>query len=204
MITSPEDYQKYLYQIQDNNIPTIAILLPTDEKIYNIDLNTRTIEVPEFLSTERDHYAETIYFKIDRYFDNMDLTNTICLVQYINENAVNEDGNPAGGFAYAVPFYDIQHFQDENKILFPWCIGGPATAAAGPITFSIRFYKLNAEGNQYLYNLNTLPAKSKILHGMNVITEENENFIIPDSTVEMIYQQIEEIKNKSVLTWIEV
>ena len=43
MITSPEDYQKHLYEIQNNNFPTKAILLPTDETIYEVDLNKRTI-----------------------------------------------------------------------------------------------------------------------------------------------------------------
>ena len=204
MITTPEEYLAKLYQIQDNNLPTIALLLPSDEAIYNIDLNSRTIEAPEFLSAETDHFAETIYFKVDRYFDNMDLTKTICIIQYENDNAVNTDCDPAGGFAYLVPFYDITHFEEENKILIPWAIGGPATAAAGNVTFAMRFYKFNAEGTSLIYNLNTLPATSKILHGMNVITNENENFIIPDTTVEMIYQEIDTIRSQADLTWIDV
>ena len=80
MITTPEEYIAKLYLIQNNNLPTVALLLPSDETIYNIDLNSRTIEAPEFLSTETDHFAETIYFKVDRYFDNMDSTKTICII----------------------------------------------------------------------------------------------------------------------------
>ena len=204
MITTPEEYQNKLVQIYDNNLPTLAILLPSTENIYNIDLNSRTIEAPEFLSTETEHFAETIYFKVDRYFDNMDLTKTVCLVQYENENAVNEEGKPAGGFVYLVPFYDISYFKDENKMLIPWAIGGPATAAAGKIHFAIRFYKLSSDGKDLIYNLNTLPATSKILHGMNVITDDNENFIIPDNTISMIYQEIDTIRSKQDLTWIDV
>ena len=203
MITTPEEYLAKLYQIQDNNLPTIALLLPSDETIYNVDLNSRTIEAPEFLSTETDHFAETIYFKVDRYFDNMDLTKTVCIIQYENDSSVNADGDPAGGFAYLVPFYDISHFEEENKILIPWAIGGPATAAAGNVTFAIRFYKFNAEGTSLIYNLNTLPATSKILHGMNVINEK-ENFIIPDTTVEMIYQEIDTIRSSVDLAWVDV
>ena len=204
MITTPEEYLAKWYQIQDNNLPTIALLLPSDETIYNVDLNSRKIEAPEFLSTETDHFAETIYFKVDRYFDNMDLTKTVCIIQYENDGAVNANGEPAGGFAYLVPFYDITHFEEENKILIPWAIGGPATAAAGNVTFAMRFYKFNAEGTSLTYNLNTLPATSKVLHGMNVITNENENFIIPDTTVEMIYQEIDTIRSQAGLTWIDV
>lgn len=204
MITTPEEYIAKLYLIQNNNLPTVALLLPSDEAIYNVDLNSRAIEAPEFLSTETDHFAETIYFKVDRYFDNMDLTKTVCIIQYENENALNADGDPAGGFTYLVPFYDIEHFKEENKILIPWAIGGPATAAAGNITFAIRFYKYNADGTALTYNLNTLPATSKILHGMNVITEDNENFIIPDTTVGMIYQDIDTLRSQvDYLNWID-
>ena len=35
MITTAEDYYGLLYKVQDKNAPSIAVLLPTDEKIYN-------------------------------------------------------------------------------------------------------------------------------------------------------------------------
>lgn len=205
MITTPEEYLDKLYQLQNNNFPTTAILLPSDEKIYNIDLNTRVIEVPEFLSVEKDHYAETIYFKTARYFDNMDLTNTVCVIQFENENAKNEEGEPAGGFYYPVPFYDVQHFKETDEILFPWSISSEATAASGPITFSIRFYKLNINGEYFIYNLNTKPATSEILHGMHdVFSNDNQNVFVPKTEVEKINQSISEIKTQAQLTWIDM
>lgn len=203
MITTPEEYFSKLYQIQSNNLPTAALLLPSDERIYNIDLNTRIIEAPEFLSVETDHFAETIYFKVDRYFDNMDLTKTVCVIQYENDAAKNAEGRPAGSFAYLVPFYDIAHFGNENKILIPWAIGGAATAAAGTVTFAMRFYKFNADKSELIYNLNTMPAKSKVLHGMNVITDENENFIVADNVVAELYAAIDNISERALLTWEE-
>lgn len=205
MITTPEDYLKYLYLIQDQNFPKQAILLPTDETIYEIDLKTRTIQAPEILSAERDHQSETVYFKVDRYFDNMDLTKTVCLVQYINKNAVTSEGLPSEGYIYAVPFYDVEYFKDENKILIPWCIEGMATQAAGPVEFAINFYLLNDEGSKYLYNLNTQIATSKVLHGMNVITDENEYFIIPESEnfAKYVLQELAQFKDQSILKWID-
>ena len=104
MITTAEEYYSHLFQIQDHNAPSLALLLPRDEIIYNIDLNTRKIEAPDVLSAQYDHYAETIYFSVDRYFDNMDLTNTVCVVQFINEK------NEEEGHLYVVPFYDITYF----------------------------------------------------------------------------------------------
>ena len=80
MITTPEEYLQFLHLIQNNNIWTEEILLPTNERIYEIDLNSRKIQAPEFLSVETDHRAETIYFKVNRHFDQYDLLNSVCLV----------------------------------------------------------------------------------------------------------------------------
>ena len=70
MITTQEEYYHLLYRIQENNAPTTAILLPSTERTYYIDLNKREIEAPEFLSVEHDHTAETLYFVVDRYYDH--------------------------------------------------------------------------------------------------------------------------------------
>ena len=53
--------------------------LPVDEPLFEIDANSRKIDVPsEFksngLSVQGDHLAETVFFSIDRYFDYMDLS----------------------------------------------------------------------------------------------------------------------------------
>lgn len=207
MISTPEEYLSYLHLIQNKNFPNRAILLPSTESIYEIDLNKRTIQAPKFLSVNTDHRAETIYFIVDRYFDNMDLTKTVCLVQFINKNAKQENGVPQDGYCYAVPFYDVDTYKDENKILFPWMIEGPATAAAGPVEFAIRFYLVSGDGSKYLYNLNTQTATSQVLHGMDVINEDNENFTIPINIAEQLFQEIDIIKTqlqqKSIL-WVDV
>jgi hypothetical protein len=106
------------------------------------------------LSVEKDHFAETIYFTIDRYFDNMDLTNTVGLIQYINHNYRDENGNKDKGHLYIIPYFDAITMKNENKIILPWCIEGYATAAAGPVTFSFRFYKMD-QNHEFIYNLNT-------------------------------------------------
>ena len=78
---SEKEYLEQLHQIQSQNPPSIA-LLSNAEVIYDVDLSTRKIDSPKFLSVARDHKSETIYFRVDRFFDYMDLTNTICVVQY--------------------------------------------------------------------------------------------------------------------------
>ena len=134
MVTNPSDYEEKLWQIQSNAPTTKAILLPTDEEIYEIDLNTRSISVPKFLSVAKDHYAETIYFKFDRYYDKMDLTTKCCIIQY-----TNAAGNT---YIYPVPFYDTQILSDENKVVIPWCIQGAATEEAGTVNFAVCFYSV--------------------------------------------------------------
>ena len=171
MITSAEEYYRLLYKIQDQNAPSLAVLLPSNEKIYSIDLNSRTIEAPKYVSVEKDHMAEAIYFKCPRYYDNFDLTNTVCVIQYINA-----EGTP---YMYAVPFYDVDTLStldpeegiDEPYMLFPWVIEEGATRVAGPIKFSIRFYKLDDSGTRILYNLNLLPAETTVLEGLDADIE---------------------------------
>lgn len=175
MKTASQEYYNLLHQIQDENAPSIAVLLPGTENIYEIDLNKRTIESPEFLSVSRDHKAETIYFKCPRYFDNIDLTNLVCVVEYINANG--------DGRVYAVPYYDVDSFSlldEENgvyepMILFPWCIDGEATRVGGEVTYAVRFFQLNDTGTKMIYNLNTLTAKSKVLHGIEIVNADFED-----------------------------
>ena len=166
MITEKQEYLDLLYKIQDENKPSLAILLPGDERVYNVDLATRTIEAPEYLSVETDHRSEVIYFKVARYYDAVDLSNTICVIQYINANKV--------GRVYAVPYYDIDTLSDTNEMLIPWEVDGEATVAAGDVQYAIRFYMLDSRitDKRLVYNLNTLTASSKVLHGINIDPEE--------------------------------
>lgn len=162
MITSADEYLSALFKINENgNIPSLAVLLPRTENIYNIDLGSRTVEAPEFLSVTDDHVSETVYFLVDRFFDNVDMSTTGCIIQYIN--AKNE------GRIYAVPFYDIETYHDVNKMLIPWCIEGEATKAAGEVTYSIRFFKIDQTGKYIIFNLNTIPTTSKIKQGINIL-----------------------------------
>lgn len=194
MITTPQEYYSYLHQIQSNNAPTIA-LIPNRENTYTIDLETRTIETPEFLSVEKDHASETVYFIVDRYYDYVDLATTICIIQYIN--ALGE------AKIYPVPFYDIHTHSADKKMLIPWNIGAGATVAAGDIQYSIRFYRLNELGTAFVYNLNTLTTTSKILHGMDAQSLSPEDFTFTARQYETLLAKIEDIDRKD-LYWTDL
>ena len=204
MKTCPEEYFANLWLIQSKNAPQRALLLPSSERIYNIDLNTRTIEAPSVLSVQKDHYAETIYFMIDRYYDNIDLSQTIGVVQYITPSGLKR--------IYPIPFYDTETYKDfitfeegeeQNKIIFPWCIDGAATKDAGIVEYSIRFYQLDNYNYNLVFNLSTLPATGEVLHGMEVLAE-NEHYDFQQEIIDELIKRIEDAKNyNSDIYWEE-
>ena len=195
MITTPEEYLKYLWGIETqepllddegnqvvdeegnvimvdvnpyNNVPILSIILPSDERTFDVDLNTREISVPTFLSVAKDHRAETVYFLVDRYYEYKDLAQTSCMIEFIN--AAGE-----GGF-YPVPFYDISsypYYIDDNdvvheaKMLIPWLIEGDVTKTAGNVQFVLRFYELDDANEKFIFNLRTKIATGAILNGMD-------------------------------------
>ena len=148
-----------LYELQLQNAPS-NVFLPFAHNIYDIDLQNRKINGPEFLSISRDHQSEIIYFKVDRFYDYMDLATTICVIQYIIPD--DKDRIP---YIYIVPFYDTAKFAVENKMIFPWVVGDAATQHSGTVEYAIRFFKIDGEGKnaQLIYNLNTLPTHTNVL-----------------------------------------
>ena len=197
MVTYQPEYLDKLWEIQHMGLLKKAVLVPHNENIMNIDLNTRKVQVPEFLSVSKDHQSETIYFKFDRYFDMVDLTNMVCVILYTNANGEE--------YVYPVPFYDVKTYAAERKVLIPWCIQGPATAYAGNVTFSILFFKLNIDGKKMEYGLNTLPATGKILQGQDIDLNKIElSQITIDNTYLEIIQRIAELDKSMNIYWLDV
>lgn len=159
MRTDAKEYMEMLREIQNSNSSSFTSL-PTTEPRFIIDTNTREINVPpefSFLGVQNDHKAETIYFEIDRYFDNEDLANHTCVIQFIN--GANEG-------IYPVTELDVDTI--DGKIIFGWQIYNDSTQNVGDVSFSVRFYSLREEGNGFEYNFNTLPSSSRILETLNV------------------------------------
>lgn len=223
MITTPEEYFKYLWgiEIQEssldengeprlddqgnvimetknpyNNKPLLSFILPSDERTFDVDLSSRTISVPTFLSVSKDHRAETVYFLVDRFFEYKDLATTSCMIEFINAEG-------KGGF-YPVPFYDIssypRYFSDdeeghqivhEAKMIIPWCIEGDVTAAAGPVQFAIRFYELDETKTEFVYNVRTLVTTAQVLEGMDAGILDRASADLEANFAEQINDKIE-------------
>ena len=75
-ISSLDQYFSVLKTLTDEDIT--YSYLPLDEPTFDINADTRVITIPsDFkkngISVKGDHYAEVLYFTIDRYFDTQDL-----------------------------------------------------------------------------------------------------------------------------------
>lgn len=190
----------FLYDLQENkDIPLVVDLLPDDQQIIEVDLNTRTIAVPQFLSVQFDHNSEVVYFKTPRYFEGVDLATTTCIIQY-----VNADGDTG---IYCVPFYDLTHFEydDSNMatpmILLPWALGGLATISAGTIRFNIRFYIINGSTKEFDFNLSTKVTEALILQGMNLSPDMVEQLKLDSNVTEQIYESMRVMMNAAATYW---
>lgn len=183
---------KFLYEIASQNSPNIAELPGATKNMYEVNLSTREIDSPEFLSVNAEHKAEVVYFVMDRFYDYMDLTTTTCVIQYIAP-----DGKP---YVYIVPFYDIYTFRSLNKMIIPWNIDGAATQVAGTLKYSIRFYKMAGEGEYatIAYNLNTLPAESQILESLNVDPLNKEEVDFQTEAYEYLMSEISNLHRKEL------
>lgn len=203
-----QDFLSQLYIIQSQNPPSY-VLFSNVKTFYDIDLSTRTINAPKILSVSKDHKSETIYFRVDRYHDYMDLSNTTCVIQYITPDKKTH--------LYAVPFYDILTDKKNNKMIFPWNIDGVATKFSGPVTFSIRFFIADREvvvvddyvdeedittpptevRYNLIYNLSTTLAESEVLDGMEV-DELYSDFDTSSNTIEYLLQLVNDVNRQGV------
>lgn len=241
MIITQEQYLDYLNKLKNPDFK--ALTFPKGERIYKINLETRKSEAPTFLSVKNDYEAETILFQTDRFFDNMDLSTVNCVIQYINAEGK--------GYLYRVPFYDKETFQEQGKLIIPWFIKGPVTAASGPVQFSFQFYELEKEPDLsyqiidlkekdykintyyiyneetkiyeldssekydkikkyyekiqkpigYLYNLNTQPSKSQVLHSLGLLKLDVNQEDEPQVTIlNQIFDDINKLQQE-VLDW---
>ena len=164
MITEPSEFRQRLQEIQ-NSVKITFAHLPSNEPRFIIDANSREINIPfefSFLGVIGDHKAENIYFEIDRYFDNVDLSEHTCVIQFINKNPQTLKFNEG---LYPVTTMDVNSI--DGKIIFGWNIMNDATQIAGDIHFSIRFYSIDSN-NKFTYNFNTLTANSIILDTLDV------------------------------------
>lgn len=203
-VTEIKTYEDLLWQLQtaedeqSKRFPQLVHFLPEDGQIYNIDLETRTINIPQFLSVQYDHNAEIIYFKCPRYFENMDLATCVCVIEYYN--ADREPG------LFWVPYYNVDVNEDEDipYMLIPWSIGGLATASSGMVTFTVRFYQLDSYRKTFLFNMSLQPAQGEVLHGIDLSEEDLKKFQLDTTVTHQIYQDMALVQDSATVVWKDV
>lgn len=171
-ITSLEEYFSYIKDLSRLK-PEYYTMLPLDEDIFEIDLNTRTINVPATfakngISVQSDEIAEIVYFKCDRYFDAVDLSTRDILIQW--ESAAKDDeGKVIKGVS--VP-WTINYEIAPGYIIFGWPLSTKITSAPGTVKFSVRFYEFNTDLQQITYSLSTLVQTATIKPGFDYDLKE--------------------------------
>lgn len=150
------------------------IMMPLDEEVFKIDLNSRSINVPASFTratngkvsgVQADQMAELIIFEADRYFDYMDLANTDIYVQWQLPNETHTTG---------ATFISMRDLSEPGKIRFAWPLYDVITKYNGNVKFSVRFYLMEqaqqADGTfqrKLAYALNTLDAELLIKPALN-------------------------------------
>lgn len=142
------------------------LALPFSEDYFEVDANTRTIKIPASfarngISVQGDQVAETLYFKIDRYFDAMDLGNMIDETLILGIQWKDSAGNER----FSVSDY-VDIVSHPGYVIFNWDIDNTVTANAGPISFSVRIYRVDAN-HRVTYSFSTLTATSFISNALD-------------------------------------
>ena len=179
-----------LAELQENT-HTIVTVVPSDAEIINVDLDKRQIQIEsssysKFLSVAHDHYAETIYFKVPRYFDGVDLLRMCCAVEYTN----------AEGDSRVSPILVKDVTTAPGYIIFGWCIHGDATKKAGILKFAIRFFAVNLEDQKFIYSLRTQQAQGRIMYGVEEADVSEEKLHSAQ-----IYNIVQALQEKSLIYW---
>ena len=180
VIQSLEDYFLHLEDIvsyiENEHMDCVYFLrLPIDEGLFEIDANKRTINIPanyksNGIAVAGDSYAETLWFKIDRYYDLQDLSLTNIRIYW----EVPGSTGKVSGWSTPV-FKDI--YSEARQLLFAWVIPDLLTEFAGDLKFSISFYCEGQDALTHSYEFNTLAQTVKINK-----TLERSDIMTPDTT----------------------
>ena len=158
MKMTEEEYNGKTYDLPYNH--------PPQEDIWDIDSNSRRVYIPPqfrwITAVQGDHNSEILTFRIDRYFDGVDLSEKTCVIQFMN----------AGGICgtYQAQKFDVA--TEKDKLLFQWAVDNVATQYGGDLTFVVKFYS-TGDDDLYDFMWNSLPTIVNVHAGLD-ITDEAE------------------------------
>lgn len=145
-----------------------CLAMAADEPVFEIDANSRVITVPPVfkkngIAVIGDHWAETVYFKIDKYFDYQSfykLLNDDGNGRVVINWAFTPAGSKAVGDMQTTPAFGPADDLLPGYLVFGWPIQKNMTQAAGTLTFSVQFYHIS--NGEIDYSFNTIPASIQV------------------------------------------
>ena len=174
VINTLEAYYAHIEEIA-RNFGGKFLRMPVDEDFLLINNNTREISVNKTsfakngIAVEADHLAEIVYFKADRYFDRMDLSQNKMHIE-IRWSLLNAKRQVVKYGASQALFIDAESFPGE--IVFGWAITRDMCSEAGSLSFSVCFYigenKAAEEIGLRDYSLNTQIASLPVKAGIGI------------------------------------
>ena len=200
-ITSLNQYFSYIKNLAA--IDPVYTRLPLDEDNFEINLNTRKIDVPAHflqngISVQGDEIAEVVYFKVNRFFDMEDLARDDIKI-YIQWRSAESgpDGKLKEGVS--VP-WAVDYKTEPNYIIFGWPVSSEITGKAGEISFAVRFFKFDSAQQRIVYSLSTLTQTIAVKPSLDFDISEkiidieegsaNSDLILDDNTA-MIQGRLE-------------
>ena len=165
-INSLESYFDHLTDIGSletfNGEPGKYLVVPFDEPYFEIDANTRIINIPDHfkkygVGVSGDNTAEMLVFKVDRYFDHRDFNTTNVAINWSftpKTTRVPIMGTPQKGFAMDCelePGYMVFGFIITREM----ALDGNGNLSSGTLNFSVTFYDPDGS-DEYRYSWNTV------------------------------------------------
>lgn len=152
-----DGYWEQLKHIQNNQAREISKITTPPSGFFKIDLDERSITPPaeyrDFLAVAHEHMAETIYFEVARFFDDVDLTTTNIIIEYVNGD----------GDARIFPAVLQDWTTNPGHIRFAWVLGNEATKTVGTLKFAVRFYSVDQQEKIFTYSLQTRPYEGPVI-----------------------------------------
>lgn len=142
-----------------NTFSMMRSIAPESEPYITVE-EGRYINVPEKLKglfVKKDNNCETVFIKMNKYYDGESVLNHNIYIDFIN---VNGDGD-----SYPITKDVIEEFYDY--IIFPWTIDDRLTVKNGTVYFAIRVESL-LDDKTVLYSYHTTPAILEVKDGIDV------------------------------------
>lgn len=133
----------------------------TDEALV-INTKTRKIQIPPgfFLGVYNDKDVFSVPFVVERYFNEIDLSEFTIRINYINASGY--------GNVYEV----VDPVVTEDMVSFEWVLGRGVLAKEGYVNFSVCMVKAGNDGTVE-QEFNTTIATSNVLTGLEVDSTDN-------------------------------